>query len=123
MPPTNAGDGEGLSGEVVQFSSAAFEARSRIFHSRPLDGGILSGRCGRRTSRLRASRDELIKLYRSIEGRDVASFIIHRLHDIDGEGSYWNQTGVVDQNLDPKPAYNKLRSAIGGSLGPTTVAC
>ena len=47
--------------------------------------------------------DELIKLYRSIEGRDVASFIIHRLHDIDGEGSCWNQTGVVDQNLNPKP--------------------
>jgi hypothetical protein len=67
--------------------------------------------------------DELIKLYRSIEGRDVASFIIHRLHDIDGEGPYWNQTGVVDQNLNPKPAYNKLRSAIGGSSGPTTIAC
>ena len=33
------------------------------------------------------------------------------------------ETGVVDQNLDPKPAYNKLRSAIGGSPGPTTVAC
>jgi hypothetical protein len=57
----------------------------------------------------------LVALYRSIEGRDVASFIIHRFHDIGYEGSYWNQTGVVhdDQALSPKPAYCQLWSEIG----------
>jgi hypothetical protein len=57
--------------------------------------------------------DLLVELYRSIEGHDVASFVIHRLHDIGVESSYWNKTGVLNQDLTPKPAYCELGAAIG----------
>jgi hypothetical protein len=57
--------------------------------------------------------DVLLELYRSIEGHDVSSFVIHRLHDIGSEGSYWDQFGVLDQDLAPKPAYCELGTSIG----------
>lgn len=65
--------------------------------------------------------DALVELYRSIEGHDVAAFIIHRLHDIGtfggSEASYWNQMGVMTQDengtLTPKPAYCELGASIG----------
>jgi polysaccharide biosynthesis protein PslG len=57
--------------------------------------------------------DVLAELYRSIEGHDIASFVIHRLHDIGIEGSYWNQTGVLYEDLTRKPAYCELGAAIG----------
>ena len=44
---------------------------------------------------------------------DIASFVIHRLHDIGIEGSYWNQTGVLNEDLTRKPAYCELGAAIG----------
>jgi hypothetical protein len=57
--------------------------------------------------------DLLVELYRSIEAHDVNSFVIHRLHDIGSEGSYWNQTGVLYPDLTPKPAYCDLGALIG----------
>jgi hypothetical protein len=56
--------------------------------------------------------DILAQLYHSIEGHDVASFIIHRLYDIGSQG-YWNQYGVLYQDLTQKPAYCELGAAIG----------
>ncbi len=47
--------------------------------------------------------------------RKVTAFIIHRFHDIGYEGSYWNQTGVVYENLSPKPAYCTLGRDIGSA--------
>lgn len=61
--------------------------------------------------------DELARLYRSIEGHDVAVFIIHRFHDIGYEAGYWNQTGVVYEDLTAKPAYCQLATAIGTPCG------
>ena len=52
--------------------------------------------------------DELIRLYRSIEGHDVRSFVVHRLYDI-GSQSF----GVLQEDLTPKPAYGELGAAIG----------
>jgi polysaccharide biosynthesis protein PslG len=66
--------------------------------------------------------DELVKLYRSTEGHDVAAFIIHRFNDIGSEGSYWSQTGVVYGDLSPKPAYCELWSGIGGTT-PRPALC
>jgi polysaccharide biosynthesis protein PslG len=60
--------------------------------------------------------EELVRLYRSIEGHEVESFIIHRLHDVANENPYWNHTGVVDGNMAPKPAYCELGWAIGDSV-------
>jgi polysaccharide biosynthesis protein PslG len=54
----------------------------------------------------------LTQLYRSIEGHDIASFVIHQLRDIAPDG-YWNQYGVLYQDLTPKPAYCELGAAIG----------
>jgi hypothetical protein len=56
--------------------------------------------------------DVLAQLYRSTEGHDIASFVIHQLRDIAPEG-YWNQYGVLYQDLTPKPAYCELGAAIG----------
>jgi hypothetical protein len=56
--------------------------------------------------------DLLVELYRSIQGHDVASFVIHRFQ-AGAEGGYWNQTSVVDRYLLPKPAYCDLGAAIG----------
>jgi polysaccharide biosynthesis protein PslG len=56
--------------------------------------------------------DLLTQLYRSTEGHDIASFVIHQLRDIAPEG-YWNQYGVLYQDLTPKPAYCELGAAIG----------
>jgi hypothetical protein len=50
---------------------------------------------------------------RSIGGHDVDLFVIHRLRDTGWEGDYWNQTGVLYQDLTPKPAYCELGAAIG----------
>jgi hypothetical protein len=62
--------------------------------------------------------DVLIELYRSIEGHDVASVIIHRLHDVGTGAGYWEQMGVMTQDQDglltPKPAYCELGASIGG---------
>lgn len=60
----------------------------------------------------------LVELYRSIEGHDIASFIIHRFHDIGYEGSYWNQTGVVHEDMSRKPAYCTLGRDIGTACPP-----
>lgn len=68
---------------------------------------------------LDAQGDELVRLYRSIEGHEIESFVIHRLRDVTEETAYWNQTGVVDQNLAPKPAYCELGSAIGDPCSDT----
>ena len=67
--------------------------------------------------------DVLVDLYHSVEGHDVATFIIHRLHDIGTDSSpqagYWNHTGVMTQGetgaLTPKPAYCELGSSLGTS--------
>jgi polysaccharide biosynthesis protein PslG len=67
------------------------------------DGGVPADQQG----------DILVELYRSIEDHDVASFVIHRLHDIGNEGSFWNQTGVLNEDLTPKPAYGELGAGIG----------
>jgi hypothetical protein len=56
--------------------------------------------------------DVITQLYRSTEGHDIASFVIHQLRDIAPEG-YWNQYGVLYQDLTPKPAYCELGGAIG----------
>ena len=39
--------------------------------------------------------DALVELYRSIEGHDIRSFIIHRFQDVPEDGWFWSQTGVV----------------------------
>jgi len=62
---------------------------------------------------------ELIRLYRSIEGHEIESFIIYRFHDAADETPYWNHTGVVDQNLAPKPAYCELGATIGNACPDT----
>jgi hypothetical protein len=62
---------------------------------------------------------ELIRLYRSIEGHDIRSFIIYRFHDCATvpcaafADPYFNHTGVVEQSLAPKPAYCELGAVIG----------
>jgi hypothetical protein len=56
--------------------------------------------------------DVLIELYRSIQGHDVSSFVIHRFQ-VGAEGGYWNQTAVVSRDLTPKPAYCELGAALG----------
>lgn len=61
----------------------------------------------------------LVELYRSVEGHDIASFIIHRFHDIGYEDSYWNRTGVVLEDLSRKPAYCTL----GHGIGTAPVGC
>ena len=43
--------------------------------------------------------------------------MIHRFHDIGYEGGYWNQTGVVREDLTAKPAYCQLATAIGTPCG------
>jgi hypothetical protein len=55
--------------------------------------------------------DVLAELYHSIEGHDIASFVIHRLYDVGSD--YWGQFGVLYQDLTPKPAYCELGAAIG----------
>jgi polysaccharide biosynthesis protein PslG len=55
----------------------------------------------------------LVRLYESIEGHDIRSFVIHRFHDVTGEGSFFNQTGIVFEDLTPKPAYCELGAMIG----------
>lgn len=68
--------------------------------------------------------DELIRLYHSIEGHGIRSFVIHRLHDLGSgdadEGSFFNETGVLTSDLRPKPAYCELGAAIGQSCPETT---
>jgi polysaccharide biosynthesis protein PslG len=54
----------------------------------------------------------LTQLYRSTEGHDISSFVIHRLYDV-GSAGYWEQFGVLRQDLTPKPAYCELGAAIG----------
>jgi hypothetical protein len=56
--------------------------------------------------------DILVELYRSIQGHDIRSFIIHRFQT-GAEGGYWNGTAVVEKHLRPKPAYCELGLAIG----------
>jgi hypothetical protein len=56
---------------------------------------------------------ELIRLYRSIEGHEIESFIIYRFHDAADRTPIWNHIGVVDQSLAPKPAYCELGAVIG----------
>jgi hypothetical protein len=56
--------------------------------------------------------DLLVELYRSVQGHDVASFVIHRFQP-GAEGGYWNQTSVVEDHLVPKPAYCELGAGIG----------
>ena len=53
----------------------------------------------------------LADLYHSIEGQNIASFVIHRLHDIGSD--YWGQYGVLNADLTRKPAYCALGTAIG----------
>lgn len=62
---------------------------------------------------------ELTRLYHSIEGHEIKSFIIYRFHDAADDTPYWNHTGVVDQNLAPKPAYCLLGAAIGNACPDT----
>lgn len=50
----------------------------------------------------------LTDLYRSIEGTDVRSFVIHRFYDVGGDFY-----GVLNNDLTPKPAYCGLGTAIG----------
>jgi polysaccharide biosynthesis protein PslG len=59
--------------------------------------------------------DELIRLYRSIEGHNIAAFLIYRLIDdvAGGEGPFFAQMGVLSPDLEPKPAYCELGNAIG----------
>jgi hypothetical protein len=59
--------------------------------------------------------DELIRLYRSIEGHNIAAFLIYRLIDdvAGGEGPFFAQMGVLSPDLEPKPAYCELGAAIG----------
>ncbi len=56
---------------------------------------------------------ELARVYRSIEGHDVRAFVIHRFHDVGFESTYWNQTGVIREDLSLKPAYCQLGGLIG----------
>lgn len=63
---------------------------------------------------------ELTRLYHSIEGHEIKSFIIYRFHDAADETPYWNHTGVVDQSLALKPAYCELGAAIGNACPDTT---
>jgi polysaccharide biosynthesis protein PslG len=63
---------------------------------------------------------ELVRLYHSIEGHEIESFIIFRFHDAaDGTpySPYFKQTGVVGLNLAPKPAYCWLGAEIGTPCG------
>jgi Ca2+-binding RTX toxin-like protein len=60
--------------------------------------------------------DELIGLYRSVEGHDIRSFVVHRLYDI-GSQSF----GVLHEDLTPKPAYGELGAAIGAA-SPSSAA-
>ena len=54
----------------------------------------------------------LVDLYRSIEGHDVRSFVIHRFQ-VGAEGGYWNGTAVVGNHFAQKPAFCELGAAIG----------
>jgi hypothetical protein len=65
---------------------------------------------------------ELARLYRSIKGHEIESFIIFRFHDCADDPTvpcagfanlFFNNTGVVEQNLVPKPAYCNLGAQIG----------
>jgi hypothetical protein len=64
--------------------------------------------------------DALIQLYQSVEGHDMRSFIIHRFHDVPEDGWFWSQTGVVSEDLTPKPAYCELGESIGDPCRDTT---
>ena len=66
--------------------------------------------------------EELVRLYRSIEGHEIGSFIVHRLHSVTDDSPYWNHTGVVDENLVPKPAYCELGWVIGDPTCPASPA-
>ena len=55
--------------------------------------------------------DVLAELYHSIEGQNVASFVIHRLYDIGSD--YWGRFGVLNADLTRKPGYCELGTAIG----------
>jgi hypothetical protein len=55
----------------------------------------------------------LADLYRSVQGSDVAAFIIHRLYDFDTD-----HYGVLNQDLTPKPAYCELGEQIGTPACP-----
>lgn len=64
--------------------------------------------------------EALVQLYRSVEGHDIRSFIIHQFHDAPEEGWFWSQTGVVFEDLTPKPAYCELGESIGDPCPDTT---
>ena len=83
-------------------------------HNRPerRDGDELGRRRGKRS----------LSSTRSIEGHDMRSFIIHRFQDVPEDGWFWSQTGVVFQDLTPKPAYCELAASIGDSCPEATVA-
>jgi hypothetical protein len=55
--------------------------------------------------------DLLAELYRSIEGHDIRSFVIHRFYDVGPD--YWSQYGVLNQDLTPKPGYCEVGALIG----------
>jgi hypothetical protein len=64
-----------------------------------------------------AQGDIIADLYRSIEGSDVAAFIVHRLYDFDTD-----HYGVLNQDLTPKPAYCELGDQIGTPCSPSQTA-
>jgi hypothetical protein len=64
--------------------------------------------------------EELVRLYHSIEGHQIKSFNIFRFHDEGVDDTFLNRTGVVNQDLSPKPAYCALGEAIGVAPPPGT---
>lgn len=58
--------------------------------------------------------DVLVRMYRSIQGGDVRSFIIYTLRDIGAQGTRFEPYQVLELNLQPKPAYCVLARRLGG---------
>jgi len=55
----------------------------------------------------------IARMYRSIQGRDVRSFIVYSLYDSTAGGERFGPYGVMTPTLQPKPAYCQLAAQIG----------
>jgi len=55
----------------------------------------------------------LARMYRSVQGSDVQSFIVFNLYDSTSLGNRFGAYGVVSPKLEPKPAYCYLAHHLG----------
>jgi hypothetical protein len=76
--------------------------------------GGTSGRRRRGSAGLARQGPILVRMYRSIQSRDVRAFLVYALRETKTEGPKFEPYGVVRASLQPKPAYCYLALRLGG---------